>query len=300
MTVLAMVVVAGAWRTVQGADATPQSLHSKALESLHRGDATAAADVFSRALSIGNPTPGLLYNAAYTAYRRGHRGVARELAQRALAAAPDDPGALALVALLDLEDGRLPESEVTLRGLLRRHPDHALATGYFGHCLALKGDLAAAKGHLTRALARLREREATRRATPSAGLTGPDPHAEAAEPQLLASLGYVHLRLEEYPAAVEALKRALAIDPSLTTARSHLGLAHYSIGECREAADAFAQVLRARPEDHQARYHLGLALIKQGHDQQGLAELQRIVDKGQPPELVRVCRDLIENGALEK
>ncbi len=290
----------GGCRPVGAADPRADGLHRQALARLHHGDAGEAADSFSQALLIGNPTPVLLYNAAYAAYRRGDAADARALALRALDQAPDDPLALALIGLLDLEAGRLAQAEANLRALLAKHPDHALATAYFGHCLALKGELAAARGHLERALAMIRERTAAQASGADPALTGPppDPGAEAAEPQALASLGYVLLRTEDYAGAVAACKRALKIDPSLVAARQHLGLAHFSLGQCREAADAFAQVLRSRPDDQRARYHLGLALVKQGHVEQGLEELRRVVAAGKPEELVRQCRELIEGGTL--
>lgn len=288
----------GSCRPVDAADPHAIELHRQALTRLHRGNTGEAADSFAAALLIGNPTPVLLYNAAYAAYRRGDAADARQLAERALEQAPDDPLALALIGLLDLEAGRLAQAEASLRGLLARHPDHALATAYFGHCLALKGELAAARGHLERALAMIAARAQAAHVDPALTAPPPDPGAEAAEPQALASLGYVLLRTEDYPGAVLACKRALKIDPSLVSARSHLGLAYFSLGQCREAADAFAQVLRARPDDQRARYHLGLSLVKQGHLDQGLEELKRVIAAGKPEELVRLCRELLDGGTL--
>jgi tetratricopeptide (TPR) repeat protein len=282
---------------VQAEQPAAESLHQQAMTRLSHGDPDGAAVLFDRALAVAAPpSPGLLYHAAYAAYRRGEAAAARRLARRALAQAPDDPRPRALLGLLEVEQGRLTEAEETLRALLLRHPDDLLGSAYLGHCLALRGQFTAARGHLERAIARTRATAAARAPPGSRAPAVDDPalQSELAASQLLASLGFVYLRLENYTAAVDVLRQALAADPSLATARFHLGLAWFSLGHVREAADAFAQVLRADPDDARARYHLALALIKQGHRQQGADELAKVIAAGRPEDVVTMSRQLLD------
>jgi tetratricopeptide (TPR) repeat protein len=60
--------------------------------------------------------------------------------------------------------------------------------------------------------------------------------------------------------AMDAYRRALALDPAHADARLNLGRLHHERGELAEAEACYRQVVAARPEDATAAFDLGVAL----------------------------------------
>lgn len=81
-------------------------------------------------------------------------------------------------------------------------------------------------------------------------------------PELHYDIGNALYRKEDYAAAVEAYRRALAGNRTdlLPDAAYNLGNAHFRERRFREAAEAYRQGLELRPEDPEARRNLELAL----------------------------------------
>lgn len=81
-------------------------------------------------------------------------------------------------------------------------------------------------------------------------------------PELHYDIGNVLYRKEDYAAAVEAYRRALAGNRTdlLPDAAYNLGNAHFRERRFREAAEAYRQGLELRPDDADARRNLELAL----------------------------------------
>lgn len=81
-------------------------------------------------------------------------------------------------------------------------------------------------------------------------------------PELHYDIGNVLYRKEDYAAAVEAYRRALAGNRTdlLPDAAYNLGNAHFRERRFREAAEAYRQGLEIRPDDADARRNLELAL----------------------------------------
>ena len=68
---------------------------------------------------------------------------------------------------------------------------------------------------------------------------------------------------------VQALRRALELDPELLAAYESLGAALYSVGKPNEAIDAFRKGLQVNPLSAILNYDLGLALVKKGDEAGG-------------------------------
>lgn len=78
---------------------------------------------------------------------------------------------------------------------------------------------------------------------------------------------------------VQALRRALELDPDLLAAYESLGAALYSAGKPDEAIEAFRKGLQVNPLSAILNYDLGLALVKKGDEaggRQALALAQAI------------------------
>ncbi len=79
-------------------------------------------------------------------------------------------------------------------------------------------------------------------------------------PQLHVLLGQAHAQEDDYPAAIAAFERALALDPTVAEANAGLGMIHLERGEMEEAAESFERELLHHRDDHLSRYHLAVAL----------------------------------------
>jgi tetratricopeptide (TPR) repeat protein len=78
---------------------------------------------------------------------------------------------------------------------------------------------------------------------------------DSAEARLL--MGEAHLGVHDYPAAVEELTRAAALNPKLPTVHSLRGKALLATNDADGAEEAFRQELENNPNDFDANLHLG-------------------------------------------
>jgi arabinofuranosyltransferase len=88
------------------------------------------------------------------------------------------------------------------------------------------------------------------------------------------NLGTILARRAAYADAVEAFRRALTVDPSLSPARHDLGLALVRAGRLDEAIVVLREAVAAEPDSESAIYSLGLALVT-ANDRRGAAECVR-------------------------
>jgi tetratricopeptide (TPR) repeat protein len=78
------------------------------------------------------------------------------------------------------------------------------------------------------------------------------------------------LTLQHQPAEqIEAFRRAIELDPDLTSAYQSLGAALYSAGQSQSAIDVFRKGLQVDPLSALLNYDLGLALMQQGDKEGG-------------------------------
>ena len=78
------------------------------------------------------------------------------------------------------------------------------------------------------------------------------------------NLGTILARRGGYPDAVDAFRRALAIDPSMGPARHNLGVALVRSGRLDEAIVVLRECATAEPDSEGAIYTLGVALLTSG------------------------------------
>ncbi len=88
------------------------------------------------------------------------------------------------------------------------------------------------------------------------------------------NLGTILARRAEYADAVDAFRRALAVDPSMGPARHNLGIALVRAGRLDEAIVVLREAVAAEPDSEGAIYTLGVALAS-GGDRQGATECVR-------------------------
>lgn len=70
------------------------------------------------------------------------------------------------------------------------------------------------------------------------------------------------MRKDDYAAAAESFKKALAIDPKNASARSRLGYCYKKAGKKDEAIKAFKEALALEPCEQYANLHLGLIFLR--------------------------------------
>jgi len=88
------------------------------------------------------------------------------------------------------------------------------------------------------------------------------------------NLGAIYARRQAYTEAVDAYRKALALDPSLGPIRHNLGLALARAGRIDEAVVELREAVRLEPDSEAAVYTLGVALLMSG-DRDGANECLR-------------------------
>ena len=88
-------------------------------------------------------------------------------------------------------------------------------------------------------------------------------------------LGIALLELNELPAAEDALKRQIEIDPSSVNAYNNLGRVYWRERKYAEAEAEFRKQIAINPEDHYAHANLGLMLRSAKKCEAAMPELQR-------------------------
>ena len=155
---------------------------------------------------------------------------------------PADPYAQLWLGTALTKAGRTGEALAPLREATRLAPRLTEAHVELADALALRGDWRAAAGALETAVRQ-------------------DP---LRHPGAWNDLGFAYLQLGEVENAVNALRRAVALDPRLPTARVNLGTALLSEGDLAAAAAQFEAALRTDPRNVPALGNLGVVRAQQG------------------------------------
>lgn len=79
-------------------------------------------------------------------------------------------------------------------------------------------------------------------------------------------------------AAVDAYRRAIALDPTFADAHVNLGRLRHEAGDAAEAEAHYRQALSGRPDDATAAFDLGVALEDLGRDAEAIDAYERAVE----------------------
>jgi tetratricopeptide (TPR) repeat protein len=195
--------------------------------TLARGDDPAGArKAFERALEIDPKSAHALAGLGTLRGQAGEFDAAIELFGRADALAPGDGSYAYSAAQITLAAGKREDAKTRLRSVVERHPSQIGARNDLAYLLAEDG----AELDLALSLAQ----EAQRRSP---------------TPEVLDTLGFVHLQRGEAKEAVAALERAVAAlaaatgDRSSASIRYRLGVALETAGEVERARESFEAAL---------------------------------------------------------
>lgn len=79
---------------------------------------------------------------------------------------------------------------------------------------------------------------------------------------------------EQYASAIEAYKKALALDPSIGDAHYSLGYSYYLLKQYQNALPAFQEAVRLKPSESSRHYWLGATYFRLQRYQEALTSLQ--------------------------
>ena len=233
--------------------------------------------------------------ATFNLYDKGARlpaylPIAARLLRRGLAGGADRADArVALGRALAAMDS-LPAAVAVLADAAARDTSDAYAALWLGVARLDGGDAAGAAAPLRRAT-RLAPRLTEARLKLAEALAGTERYAEAADALAVAlaadpvrhagawnDLGFYRLQSGALPAATAALRRAVALDPRLPTARTNLGTALLAAGDLPAAAAQLEAALRLDPAAVAALGNLGVVRQRQGRTDEARRLFERVLD----------------------
>ena len=100
-------------------------------------------------------------------------------------------------------------------------------------------------------------------------------HGDNAELHVV--LGQAHAQQGDYDAAVQSLRRALELKPTVAEANATLGTIYLKQGRLAEASTALKAEIAAHPEDTRAQHTLATVLDLEGQSAEALAILTRLL-----------------------
>jgi tetratricopeptide (TPR) repeat protein len=140
-----------------------------------------------------------------------------------------------------------------------------------------------------------------------------DPGASRRALQAAFEEGLVAVRANDYRAAIDAFRRALAIDPNQHVIWAHLAGAYTSVDSAAQAEGALAKAVQLKPQDGAYRNNYAIALAKSGKLEEAWTQLEEaariepanaghyffnlgaiLVNSGHAPEAGRAFRRSIE------
>lgn len=223
---------------------------------LHRGECAEAARWFGRALEVNDQTVHALLGLAVCQMALGEVCEAEASLQGAAAAEPSSDALFSQIARLQLKvaAAREREAHLTSQGLLGASAD--ITTPGEPESLRMVEPV-------IRAQAERLEQEL-------------DEHPDHAD--LHYRLGILRRQLGDLDGAIEAFRRALAINPRYVKALNRLGLALRDRGADDEAEEMFQEALRVVPDEIHLHYHLGLLFSDRNRFASAVEHFQRACD----------------------
>jgi tetratricopeptide (TPR) repeat protein len=269
LVLLGPVLIACAFGLPGQTDATEEIL--KSAIGLHQaGDINGAIVNYQKYLALRPESPMALSNlgAAYAKVGRYQDAIVQY--RHALKLQPGNTPVELNLALAFYKTGQTEQAAATLEKVHRAAPDERQPTLLLADCWLAMGE----NKKVVALLTPLAERRPTdlavayqlgmalvRDQQPERGQVLIDRilrNGDSAQTWLL--LGVTKLNAQDYPAALEDLTKAVALDPKLADVYSYYGQALLRTGDPVAAIDAFRKALTANPYDYSANLQLAVLL----------------------------------------
>ncbi len=176
--------------------------------------------------------------------------------KRAIALAPGRADFIELSAILLYDQGQITEAESALRQGLALKPDESSLHYQLGRVLQRRNQPQEAAREFAEA-SRLKQ---------FASMQG--------QLAMELSRGILQLRAGNFPAAVQTLQSAHALDPDYPEANYYLGIALSQVGDAEGSTRAFENALRRRPTSAEIHYNFGIALWQHDEPVRAITELR--------------------------
>jgi tetratricopeptide (TPR) repeat protein len=174
-------------------------------------------------------------------------------------------------ALKDEDSKRSEHAELTLRELVKRHPENFEVVEALGLLYADMERFSDAEPYLERA-----------------------PKLSPSSAVAYSNLGAVYLKLNKNEEAVKALSRAAALDEKNPQTETNLGLAFMQTNQPALAAIAFERAARSAPQDPDLLCNWSVALLNSGHSDKANEVLSRIPNHDSSAQVEGLMGDIAE------
>ncbi len=189
-------------------------------------------------------------------HEQNHNEEAEAECRQAIALAPGRADFIELWAVLLYDQGKTSEAERALRESLVLKPDDSSLHYQLGRVLQRRSHPNEASSEFAEA-SRLKQ---------FASMQG--------QLAMKLSEGIVRLREGNFPAAVQTLRAAHALDPDYPEANYYLGIALSQVGDQEGSTRAFEDALRRRPTSAEIHYNFGISLWQHGEPIRAITELR--------------------------
>lgn len=284
-----------------------------------------AAGCFSQAEALSAGEARWPYYTGHAYLRSGDRTRAAAAFERALNVRPGDLTSLVWLGESYLDNDRLEPAASAFQRAIGVQPQSAPALFGAGRTALAAQHYAEAAQYLERALVvdprasaihyplamayrgmgNTRQADEQLRQRGSSYPVLPDPLMQDDEEVLESAVsfetrGMQALKSAEFPSAIAAFRRGLALAPDDTSLRYWLGAALYASGDVDSAVREFFDVVRRDPQHAKAHFSLGAIYDARHERQRAIEEYQAAVraDPNLPESRLRLAEDLRTSGQL--
>jgi len=212
-----------------------------------------AAALFASAAAIDPGFPQVQYSLGVAYFNAQQFDKAAPPLARALETRPAEPGLRRMLALSWLNTEAYEKAAELLGQDPEREADPSLQYAY-GLSLVRSGRAAEAQAVFGRLLAR---------------------HGES--PDLSVVIGQASAQQGDYEGAIQALQRALSLQPTVAEANATLGIIYLKQGKLAEAEQALRAELAAHPDAFKARHDLAAVLDLEGRPEEAQPLLRAVL-----------------------
>lgn len=253
---------------------------------LTTGDAAGAEEVLAPLVDAERADPAALLIHARALAAMGQQDEARESLEKAVTAGHATPALWRELAAMQQGAGEVQAARETLEALARAHADDPQSWLALGNLLGLERDYAAAMEAFDTGLALAPDHPGLLRGAWRAHQQTGDAGAARTLARRLADggaatamdlyyLGAMEEAADQDAAAIDAYRRAVALDGDLWPALNNLAVLLMAGDEAAEALSLAQRAFDLRPDQAAVAHTLGLALLRNDDAQEAEAVLQR-------------------------